>query len=212
MRQLEGAVQLVQAHHPLTVGAAPVGAAPVGAAHGRDRLRTAVFVALVLSLVSCAVPPGTRESYPSPEHPATHPAEPPTAPTPSPYGFREDSGYARSAEEVSGPAVINLLNQARGDLAAGEAEQAVASLETALQIEKRNPFVWQQLARAHLQRNQLDDAEITAQRSNSFARGNPYIEIENWRVIAAARQARGDRAGAEQARERVSELQARIED
>lgn len=147
-----------------------------------------------------------------PPRPPDLPAEPPTAPKPSPYGYREDSGYARSAEEVSGPAVINLLDRARGDLAAGRVEQAVASLETALQIERRNPFVWQQLAAAHLRRHQPEDAEIVAQRSNSFARGNPYIEVENWRLIAAARSARGDRAGAEQAREKVAELQDRIED
>lgn len=194
MRQLVGAAQLVQAHHPLT------------------SLRRAVVACLVLGLGACAVPPGTRKSYPPREPPITRPAEPPVAPKPSPYGYREDSGYARSAEEVSGPAVINLLNQARSDLAAGRAEQAMASLETALQIEKRNPFVWQQMAQAHLRRHQPDDAEITAQRSNGFARGNPYIEIENWRVIAAARQARGDRAGAEQARDKVAELQERLED
>jgi tetratricopeptide (TPR) repeat protein len=149
------------------------------------------------------------ESAPAPER---RPTEPPVMPAPSPYGQRDDSSYARSTEEVSGPAVISLLNRARGDLAAGRPEQAMASLETALQIEKKNPFVWQQLAQAHLKRYQMDDAEITAQRSNSFARGNPYIEIENWRVIAAARQARGDAAGAEQAREKVVELQDRLED
>lgn len=163
-------------------------------------------------LCSCATQTGTRESYPPRERPETLPTEPPVAPKPSPYGYREDAGYARSAEEVSGPAVINLLNQARSDLAAGRPEQAVASLETALTIERRNPFIWQQLARAHLQRRQLEDAEIVAQRSNGFARGNPYIEIENWRTIAAARGARGDRVGAEQAREKVTELQDRLED
>ena len=88
----------------------------------------------------------------------------------------------------------------------------MASLETALTIEKRNPFVWQQLARAHLQRHAPEDAEIVAQRSNSFARGNPYIEIENWRLIVQARNARGDRAGVEQARAKVTELQDRIGD
>ena len=191
MCRLVGAVQLVQAHHSM---------------------RRAAAVLLAVALAGCALPPGQRESYPTPEHPATHPAEPPAAPAPSRYGFQEDSGYPRSAEEVSGPAVINLLNQARGDLAAGRAEQAVASLETALQIEKRNPFVWQQLARAHLQRHAPEDAEIVAQRSNGFARGNPYIEIENWRLIGQARTALGDRAGAEQARAKVTELQARIED
>jgi len=192
MRQLDGALQLVQAHH--------------------SPRHALALAALGLLLCSCAVPPGTRESYPPRERPETLPTEPPVAPKPSPYGYREDAGYARSAEEVSGPAVINLLNQARSDLAAGRPEQAVASLETALTIERRNPFIWQQLARAHLQRRQLEDAEIVAQRSNGFARGNPYIEIENWRTIAAARSARGDRAGAEQAREKVTELQDRLED
>jgi tetratricopeptide (TPR) repeat protein len=190
MRQLEGALQLVQAHHPMT-------------------RRSLALVVLALSLAACAPLPPVPETAPAPER---RPAEPPVAPAPSPYGQRNDSSYARSAEEVSGPAVISLLNRARGDLAAGRAEQAMASLETALQIEKKNPFVWQQLAQAHLKRHDMDDAEITAQRSNSFARGNPYIEIENWRVIAAARQARGDAAGAEQAREKVAELQYRLED
>lgn len=182
---------MVQAHHP-------------------PALRAAAAVALLLALAGCAVPQPIPEGQPP--RPPDLPAEPPTAPKPSPYGYREDSGYARSAEEVSGPAVINLLDRARGDLAAGRVEQAVASLETALQIERRNPFVWQQLAAAHLRRHQPEDAEIVAQRSNSFARGNPYIEVENWRLIAAARSARGDRAGAEQAREKVAELQDRIED
>lgn len=145
-------------------------------------------------------------------HPEDVPSEPPTLPKPSPYGYRDEGGYARTAEEVSGPAVINLLDRARTDLAAGRVEQAAASLETALQIEKRNPFVWQQLARVHLKRLQPEDAEIVAQRSNSFARGNPYIEVENWRLIAAARSALGDRAGAERAREKVAELQDRLGD
>jgi tetratricopeptide (TPR) repeat protein len=186
MRQLDGAIQLVQAHH--------------------QAVRALTLVALLLG--GCVAP----QPQPGQPNPAARPTEPPVAPGPSPYGYRDDSGYARSAEEVSGPAVINLLSRARGDLAAGRTDQAVASLETALRIEKRNPFVWQQLAAAHLQGQQPEDAEIVAQRSNSFARGNPYIEIENWRVIEKARSALGDRAGAEQAHEKVAELQDRIGD
>jgi hypothetical protein len=187
MRQLDGAIQLVQAHH-----------SPVRA-----------LTLVVLLLLGACTAPAPRDGQP-PLVPPDRPMEP-VPPRPTPYGYREEAGYARSAEEVSGPAVINLLTQARSDLGAGRAEQAVASLETALRIEKRNPFVWQELARAHLARFQLEDAEIVAQRSNSFARGNPYIEIENWRVIEQARGGRGDRAGAEQAREKVIELQDRIE-
>jgi hypothetical protein len=189
MRQLDGAIQLVQTH--------------------RSPIRALALIALLL-LASCTAP-GPREGGQPPLVPPPRPADP-APPAPNPFGYREDEGYARNAEEVSGPAVINLLNQARDDLAAGRTEQALGSLETALRIEKRNPFVWQELARTHLARFQLEDAEIVAQRSNSFARGNPYIEIENWRVIEKARSGRGDRAGADQAREKVAELQDRVED
>ncbi len=137
MRQLVGAVQLVQAHHP--------------AAH-----RVALLLALLLG--GCAIPQKPQDGVPP--RPANVPTGPPVAPKPNQYGFREDVGYARSAEEVSGAAVISLLSRARTDLSAGRVEQAVDALETALQIEKRNPFVWQQLARAHLQRFQPEDAEI----------------------------------------------------
>jgi hypothetical protein len=194
MRQLVGAFQLVQAHSQTPLSAP---------------LRALALALPLLALAGCVPEPATR---PEPAEPRPMRPEPPTEPKPSPYGFREDAGYARSAEEVSGPTVVNLLNLARADIAAGRVEQAVATLETALQIEKRNPFVWQQLAVAHLKRLQPEDAEIVAQRSNGFARGNPYIEIENWRLIAAARSARGDRDGTDQAREKVAELQDRIEE
>lgn len=165
---------------------------------------------LAVALAACAAPrpDGTLPPGEVPELPGG----PPSGPKASPYLYREGEQFARTAAEVSGAAVINLLERARVDQAAGRLDQAVASLETALQIEKRNPFVWSQLAQAHLQRLEAEDAEIVAQRSNGFARGNPYIEIENWRIIAAARAARGDRAGAQEARDRVSELLERIGD
>lgn len=124
--------------------------------------------------------------------------------------MQEGGSFPRSPEAVSGPAVLRLLNQARGELMAGRPEQAVAALETALDIEPRNPYVWQQLASTHLAQHQADQAEHKAQRSNSFARGNPWIEVENWRLIAAARQERGDLAGARLARERMTEIQGSL--
>lgn len=188
MRRLERPIQLVQTHHPL-------------------RVRSAALALLVLALAACAP---VRDGYPG--RPAPRPGEPaPRAPLPPP-AERDLSDYPRSPEEVSGPAVLGLLEQAQSSLAAGRAEQAVASLEVALDIEPRNPFIWQQLAGAYLQQNLPDQAENQAHRSNSFARGNPYIQLGNWRVIAAARQARGDAAGAELARERITELQERLDE
>jgi tetratricopeptide (TPR) repeat protein len=191
VRGLERAVQLVQAHRSLTQFA-------LGAA------------LLACALSACAPVPRTRPSYP-PTPPAPRPAEP-RAPAPSPYGMQDDGDYPRSAEAVTGPAVLGLMEQAEEELAAGRPELAVAALETALNIEPRNPFVWQQLASAHLAQDLPDQAEHKAQRSTSFARGNPWIEVENWRLIAAARQERGDLSGARLARERMMEIQATLDD
>lgn len=191
MRGLESAIFLVQTHHPLSCR------------------RLALVVAITL-LAACAAPQRTE----SPAPPSTQPPSRPTDPFAQPpdYQVPDPTLYPRNAEAVSGPAVLRLLEQSREELAAGKPEQAVAALETALNIEPRNPYVWQQLASTHLAQRLPDQAEQQAQRSNSFARGNPWIEVENWRLIAAARQERGDLAGARAARERMAEIQAVLED
>ena len=195
---MEFAIQLVQACHPVSPRSAVFALAGAG----------------VLVLAACApLPPSTspHPGLPPPETSPPRPADIPP-PAPSPYGYHFGSGYVRGPEEVSGPAVLKLLDQARGEVSSGRAEQAMADLETALNIEPRNPFIWQQMASVHLQQHLPDQAEHKAQRSNSFARGNPYIEIGNWRVIAEARQLRGDKAGAEQAQARVEELKQQTGD
>lgn len=159
-----------------------------------------IALALVLgALAACATAP--RPGYPG------RPGQ-----TPGTQGYPDLSAYPRSAEAISGPAVLKLMDQARADLAAGNSEKAVADLELALDIEPRNPFVWSQLADTHLARHLPDQAEDVAQRANSFAHGNPYIEIENWRVIEQARQARGDAPGVQEARARIAELQSQLSD
>lgn len=202
MRELESPIQLVQAHQPMKVS-------------------LAVILLLAGALAACAparrdtgMPrPSTRPpATPAPTTPGSRVPADPSGRTLPPYAFPGTDGFPRSAGEVSSPPVLNLMEQARDSMSAGRAEQAVASLETALDIEPRNPFVWQQLAQAHLHQQLPDQAENKAQRSNSFARGNPYIEMQNWRVIAAARQVRGDLAGARVARERMQQIQEHIEE
>lgn len=167
------------------------------------------LVAATLVLAGCVAPVQRPEESRTPPAPITKPAEGPAAPPQR--KFRRDVNYPRSAEQVSGPAVMSLLNQARAAQNSGHADQAVATLETALQIEKRNPFVWAALAQAHLANRDPDDAEIVAHRSNSFANGNPYVEIGNWRVIARARESRGDSAGVQAAQDRLAQLEALLE-
>jgi tetratricopeptide (TPR) repeat protein len=121
------------------------------------------------------------------------------------------SSYPRAAEDISGAAVTSLVTQARELLATDRLDQAAATLERALRIEPRNAFVWSLLAQTQLRRDNYEQAESVAQKANSLARGNPYVELENWRVIAAARSGRGDAIGALQAQDRAQALEARLQ-
>jgi tetratricopeptide (TPR) repeat protein len=113
-------------------------------------------------------------------------SEPAPAPAPAPTGS---------------PAVASLVASARADAGAGRLVHAAASLERALRIEPRNPRLWQELARVRLKQGDYAQAENVAARSNSWAGGDSRLRAENWRLIAQAREARGDAAGARAALE-----------
>lgn len=174
----------------------------------------AALLPLVMLLAGCEVTQGRRESWPGqprPEGPSTQPLTRGKTGEPVPLGsglplptMPEDA--PASADAVSGAAVTSLLTQARDSLQAQRPDLAAAALERALRIEPRNPFVWSLLARAHLEKGDADQAESTALRANSLAHGNPYVEVENWRVISEARQSRGDSIGALQAQARSEEM------
>ena len=102
---------------------------------------------------------------------------------------------------IENPAIASLMDGARADVAAGRLVNAAASLERALRIEPRNPRLWQELARVRLKQGEYAQAESTAARSNSWAGGDSSLRAENWRIIAQAREARGDDAGARAALE-----------
>ena len=119
--------------------------------------------------------------------------------------------YPRSAEAISGGAVMSLLRQARSALDMAKPEQAQALLERAVRIEPRNYFVWSAMAESYLQQKNYAQAMTVAQKSNSLARGNVYAELQNYRVIAMARDATGDSAGALQAQARVDEIQRMLD-
>lgn len=187
--------------------------------------RIAALVA-VLFVTGCQTASGVREPiwpYPTPptvppdqspggQPPVTVPSVPPTALPP--YGLPDGQGGAaqpdwpRDAKAVSGPAVQALMAQADASRAAQRPDDAAASLERAARIEPRNAFVWSSLAAVYIDQGNYDQAEALAQRSNSMARGNPFVQVQNWRVIAAARSGRGDAGGSLQAQARVEELQA----
>jgi Tfp pilus assembly protein PilF len=141
------------------------------------------FVFLVAAvLAGCATPPAPEQK----------PEPPPVAPAPP-----------AQKETV---AVAGLMDSARAESAAGNHANAAASLERALRIEPRNPRLWQELARVRLQQRQFEQAESVAARSSSFAGSDNALRAENWRLIAEAREARGDANGARTARESADKL------
>lgn len=176
--------------------------------------------ALVLLLSACASPKGKREStwpYPQPPvavpPPASTQAPPPITPrvpqvpvpiVPPPPPVRS---FPRTADQISGQAVIALMRQANESRAQGQLDLAAAHLERAQRIEARNYFVWSALARVYLEQQQFDQAVSVASKSNTLARGNVYVELENWKIISAARQAQGDSIGSLQAQSRIEEIE-----
>jgi Tfp pilus assembly protein PilF len=89
------------------------------------------------------------------------------------------------------------MDSARADNAAGRLANAAASLERALRIEPRNPRLWQELSRVRLSQRDYVQAESCAARSNSWAGSDDGpLRADNWRLIAQAREARGDSEGA----------------
>lgn len=110
----------------------------------------------------------------------------------SAHSCADDAGVAR--------AVAALTAQAARAGAAGDGERAVAVLERALAIAPLDPWVWHRLAVLRLQQGEYASAEALAGRSLALATEARLLG-GNWRVIALARERRGDTQGARSARE-----------
>jgi tetratricopeptide (TPR) repeat protein len=187
--------------------------------------RFGLLVLAAAFLAACASPSGRRESgwpYPQPPvatapspQPPARPADPmpgippPIVPTPVPIEPEAPSlpTAPQSAEQISGQAVVALMREAKGLRGSGQYDLAASKLERAQRIEPRNYFVWSALAQVYLDQREFDQAISVASKSNSLARGNAYVELENWRTIAAARKAQGDSIGALQADAKIEDLE-----
>jgi len=117
-----------------------------------------------------------------------------TAPAPPPS--EPGSASLPGSAPAESAAVASLVRVAHADATSGRLANAAASLERALRIEPRNPRLWQELARVRLMQGDHGQAESMAARSNSWAGNDARLRAENWRVIAQAREARGDAEGA----------------
>ena len=129
-----------------------------------------------------------------------------TAPAPEPTPAPQPEPVAKPAAPSENIAVAGLMQSARSDAAAGRLPNAAATLERALRIEPRNPRLWQELARVRLMQGEYAQAESVAARSNSWAGSDNTLRVENWRLIAQSREARGDAQGARTALETAGRI------
>ncbi|MDD3762107.1 MAG: tetratricopeptide repeat protein [Nevskiales bacterium] len=180
-------------------------------------LRLLVAAILALAVTACGTTRGTKNVWPYPEPPVIgEPVPPPTGARTPPDRDASSGGVVTpqpmppstvEPAPAGSAAVTALMKQARSELDAGQPQRASATLERALRIEPRNAYVWSLMAQTSLAQQNYAQAETLANKANSLARGDSYVQIENWRTIEAARRARGDGAGAQDAAERVAELQ-----
>jgi tetratricopeptide (TPR) repeat protein len=153
-----------------------------------------VFLAAVIAGCATVVPGPSTVLVPAPDQvPGPAPElGPPLEPAPG----LESVPVPAPQAHTENLAIAGLLIGARTDAAAGRLVNAAASLERALRIEPRNPRLWQELARVRLKQGDYAQAESTAARSNSWAGSDNALRADNWRIIAHARNARGDAEGA----------------
>ncbi len=104
-------------------------------------------------------------------------------------------------------AVIALLDLAQRDNESGRSEAAGASLERALRIEPRNPWLWHELGQLRLTQGHYAQAISFAQKSTTFAGRERRLQALNWRLIGNARVAQGDSAKAEQAFKQATDIE-----
>lgn len=130
--------------------------------------------------------------------------------TPRPQG--QDAAVAdraeRPAQAAISPAAAELVQRADRESAQGRHEEAATLLERALRIEPGHPVLWQNLAVVRYRQGDYAQAEQLALRSNALGRDYPDLRVNNWELIAVARELRGDVDSAREARTRGARVRA----
>lgn len=132
-----------------------------------------VWLAAGILTVGCAVPLGDQAPV------ETDPES--TRPEPEPTSTRR--------APLNSPAVVELSTQARAALDDSRPDDAVQLLERAIRIEPQNGALWHELARAHFQRGNYEQARQLATRSNALLSGSSTLKSRNDELIDAARDA-----------------------
>jgi tetratricopeptide (TPR) repeat protein len=110
------------------------------------------------------------------------------------------------AQPSGGGAVVALLDQARDYHRSGDYGNEAATIERALRIEPNNAGLWSRLAAVRLEQGRPQQAEQLALKSNALAGGDAGLKARNWNLVARARWAVNDSAGARAAEKKARDL------
>ena len=84
------------------------------------------------------------------------------------------------------PAVLALMDETDYRLGEGDAEAAASSVERALRLEPKNPWLWHRLAVLRLQQGHWRQAAALAEKSNSLSIRHPELRKANAGLIERA--------------------------
>lgn len=111
-----------------------------------------------------------------------------------------------SPQPSGGGAVVALLDQAETYHRSGDSGNEAATIERALRIEPNNAGLWSRLAAVRLEQGRPQQAEQLALKSNALAGSDRGLKARNWRLVARARWAVNDGAGARAAESKARDL------
>ena len=103
--------------------------------------------------------------------------------------------------EPKNAAVVALLGSAKQQTKSGETHAAQTSLQRAQRIAPREPEVYYELAKAHVELEDYGLAEQVALKGVSIVQGQPTKLHRFWTLIAGIRTAAGNKNSAKKARE-----------
>ncbi len=104
-----------------------------------------------------------------------------------PQGETRETAAPLQPERVSdNPAVLALMDETDYRLGEGAAEAAASSVERALRLEPKNPWLWHRLAVLRLQQGHWRQAVALAEKSNSLSIRHPELRKANAGLIERA--------------------------
>jgi cytochrome c-type biogenesis protein CcmH/NrfG len=134
-------------------------------------------------------------------------APPPAQPSEPQITAYIPPAQAHAARPAPKRAVAVLTRRAEDQRSQGDLDGATVSLERALRIAPEDAVLWHRLAQVRQAQSRHDLVVQLAAKSNSLAApGDRALRSDNWQLIAEARRALGDAAGARSAQARADSL------